>query len=386
MIERKLFAHLKQLEQWYPIIAITGPRQSGKTTLSKAAFSDFKYFNLEDRNLRIEAIEDPMGFIRNRGTKLIIDEAQLAPDLFSSIQVVSDEVDRPGQYVLSGSQNFLLAKNIKQSLAGRCAYVNLLPLSFSELSNSGRSCDIWNFAFTGGYPRIYNSGIPSDVYYQMYLDTYVERDVKEYLDVRNVKDFDVLLRILAAQSSKLLNISALSNACNISSNTTKSWISILEGSFVVFKLYPYSANIKKRLTKTPKIYFYDTGLLCYLLGINSAEELKLSEYKGAVIENLVISETIKKYSNFGKRPELYFYRDDSKVEIDLLDFTNHSDKKAFEIKSGGLFHDKYAKNLISTAGTFGVTSSNQTVLLDVDNNFLAKSVNVGSITQYLLNS
>ncbi len=384
MIERKIQRNLLQLMDWFPIVAITGPRQSGKTTLAKATFPNFSYINLEDRGLLTEALEDPTGFIKNRDNNLVIDEAQLAPDLFSAIQVVSDERGVPGQYVLSGSQNFLLTKSIKQSLAGRCAYVTLLPLSFAEIISEFKNFDFYDFAYSGGYPRLYDVKIPAKNYYQTYVKSYIERDVSGFLDVRNLHDYQKLMTVLANQAGNLVNLTNISNACNIAMNTTKSWLSMLEASYIIFTLQPYFANIKKRLTKTPKLYFYDTGLLCYLLGIRSAKDLRTSEYRGAVIENLVIAETIKNYENLGVEPELYFYRDDSKIEINLLDFTDSSQRKAFEIKTAAIYEDKYAKNLISTASNLGVESKNQTVLMNVDRSFKSKTVNVGSIKDYLL--
>lgn len=384
MIERKMKAYLLQLMDWFPIVAVTGPRQSGKTTLAKTTFPDFNYVNLEDKILLNEALEDPTGFIKNRKDHLIIDEAQLAPDLFSAIQVVSDERDVPGQYVLSGSQNFLLTKSIKQSLAGRCAYVTLLPLSFAEIVKEFGDYDFFDFAYRGGYPRVHSVKIPPKKYYQTYIKSYIERDVSGFLDVRNLHDYQKLITVLAHQTGNLLNLTNISNACNIAINTTKSWLSMLEASYIIFTLQPYFANIKKRLTKTPKLYFYDTGLLCYLLGIQSVQDLRTSKYKGAIIENLIIAETIKNYENTGIEPEVYFYRDDSKIEIDFLDFTNSHQKKAFEIKTAALYEDKYAKNLISTAEKLGVDKDSQTVLMNIDFNFHTNKVNVGSIKDYLL--
>ena len=384
MINREITKHLLKLATWFPVVGITGPRQSGKTTLARAAFPNFTYVNLENTNTRIEAIEDPMGFIENRPSNLIIDEAQIAPSLFSAIQVVSDRVGSPGQYVLSGSQNFLLSKNIKQSLAGRCAYANLLPLSFKETKSALKNVDAFNFAVQGGYPRIYDVGIPQKHYYQAYIRTYVERDVQGYLDVRNLIEYKKLIKVLAHQASNLLNITALSNACDIATNTTKSWLSMLQSSYIVLTLQPYFANSKKRLTKTPKLYFYDTGLLCYLLGINTAQDLKLSPYKGAVMENLIICETIKNHLNAGSTPELYFYRDDSKIEIDLLDFTDKQNKKAIEVKAGSLYNKKYAQHLVSTAASIGVKPENQYVVMNAEHSFSAEGVSVKSFEDYLL--
>ncbi len=384
MIDRIARKHALQLAAWFPVLAITGPRQSGKTTLAKAAFPDYEYVNLERAPLLTQARDDPQGFIENRPRRLVIDEAQLAPGLFSAVQVASDEAGEPGQYILSGSQNFLLSSKIRQSLAGRCAYIDLLPLSFAELAHNGTATSLYDFAFSGGYPRIYNSKIPAPTYYRNYVRTYLERDVEGFLDVRRLADYERMLKSCAWQAGNLLNLSKLAKDCGITFNTAKSWLSMLESSYVAFRLLPYHASAKKRLTKTPKLYFHDTGLLCHLMGIKSVDELKTHPRKGAVIENLVVAETLKGHLNAGEDPELYFYRDDSKIEIDLLDFTQQDDKRAYEVKASGMYRESYARSLLSTAESLGVPPESRAVLLDVEHSYNASNCRAASLGEYLL--
>ena len=383
MISREAAQHIQQLMQWFPAVAITGPRQSGKTTLAKALFKNFEYLNLEIKGLRDEASADPFEFINARPGNLIIDEAQLVPDLFSAIQVVSDKRNTPGQYVLSGSQNFLLSKSVNQSLAGRCAYVDLMPLTFSEVLSANENISVFEYAFRGGYPRMYDRNIPPKFYFEEYVRTYCERDVKNYLDVRNLSSFQKLLSILASQVGNLVNVTNISKSCGVSRNTISEWLSMLEASYVIFRLQPFFENTKKRLTKTPKLFFFDTGLLCYLLGIESADDLRLHAQKGAIIENLVISETFKKHRNAGVQPRLFFYRDDSKQEIDLLDFSDQKNRKAFEIKSTSVYNKKFARTLEKVCPAISVEKENQTVLINHSNSYKSQGTNVGSIEQYL---
>lgn len=380
--DRSLEAQLKQMAGWFPVVSLTGPRQSGKSTLAKHAFPSYSYVTLEDPQIRRAALEDPVSFIRNRGERLIIDEAQYAPELFSMIQVASDERGNPGQYVLTGSQNFLMMQSIGQSLAGRVGILKLMPLSFEEVGGACASAD--EFTLRGGYPRLHVTGMPPSVYFPSYINTYVERDVTGYLDVRNKTAFHKLLAICAHNVGALLNVAALSRDVGVSAPTIRSWLSILESSYLAFTLQPYYANERKRLTKSPKIYFYDTGLLCHLLGIDSVQQLVESPYFGAVFENLVISECLKGRLNVGEQPALYFYRDDSKREIDLLDLTDRAHPQAIEIKSSRTYHDKYARHLTAVCDELGIGRENRFVVARVESTFETGACQVVSAEDWLV--
>ena len=383
MIPRQLAAKVKQLASWFPVVSVTGPRQSGKSTLVRATFPEYDYVNLEDPQLRRSALDDPVGFIRNRPNRLIIDEAQYAPELFSMIQVVSDEHAQPGQYILSGSQNFLLQRNITQSLAGRVGLLKLLPLSFSEASEADSTITPDDFMFTGGFPRIYDTGMPPHVFFDNYLDTYIERDVAGYLDVTNLVGFRTFLRLCAANAGNLTNYSRLAKDADIDVRTAKSWLSILESSYVLFRLPPYHTNARKRLTKTPKLYFYDTGLLCHLMGFDDLHELLLDQRLGAVFENLVVAETLKRHFNLGEDPHLYFYRDESKIEVDLLDFTDTNHHQLIEIKSGQTYQERFARHLGRVGELLGVPTSQRYVTARVEASFQAKHAYVYSARDWL---
>ncbi|OIR45805.1 ATP-binding protein [Corynebacterium sp. NML130628] len=347
-IPRELGQHLGQLASWFPIVSVTGPRQSGKSTLVREQFPEFTYLNLEDPTLRALATEDPTGFIRDRGSALIIDEAQYAPELFSSLQVISDERGTPGQYVLSGSQNFLLMEKISQSLAGRVGITHLLPLSFREALAARPDISAEEFMIRGGYPRLYQIDMPPEIYYQNYLRTYVERDVTQLLNVQNAEAFQKMMNLLALNAGNLINYTGLARELGVAFATMKNWVSILESSFIVFALRPFHTNSRKTLTKTPKLYFYDTGLLCHLLGLRTKADLVRSPALGAVMENLLVAETAKCYHHQGVTPELYFYRDDSKIEVDLLDMTHGP--RAVKIKSSMTFRSRHGKN-VATVGS-----------------------------------
>lgn len=383
-VVRDLGDQLKQMAEWFPVVSLTGPRQSGKSTLVRHTFPDYSYVNLEDPQIRRAALEDPVSFIRNRGDRLIIDEAQYAPSLFSMIQVVSDERGNPGQYVLTGSQNFLMMKSIGQSLAGRVGLLKLLPFSFREIQNwQSKHVDVDEFILRGGYPRLHATGIPPAIYFPSYIDTYVERDVAGLLDVRNKSAFHTLLAICAQSAGNLQNISTLSKNVGVSAATIRSWLSVIESSYLVFTLQPYHSNGKKRLIKAPKLFFYDTGLLCYLLGIESIQQLVESPHFGAIFENLVVAETMKRHLNEGVRPELYFYRDDSKREIDLLDFTDASHPWAVEIKSSRTYHDKYARHLQTVCDEIGIGREGRCVVARVESSFETEACSVVAVQDWL---
>lgn len=382
-IQREVTEHVYNMCKWFPVVSVTGPRQSGKSTLLRQLFPDFTYVNLENVEQRDEAVNDPVGFINSRPRNLIIDEAQYAPDLFSMVQVRVDESNEKGQYILSGSQNFLLLRNIKQSLAGRVGLIKLLPFSYRELYAEDNEIDIDDLIFNGGYPGIYSTGIPKDALLENYIETYVMRDITEFLNTGNLSTFRKFLKICAEQSSNLLNLTNIANHIDISRTTCKQWISYLESSYVAFRLFPYYNNKIRTLTKSPKLYFYDTGLLTYLLGIKNKEELLTSPHLGQVFENFVISETIKNYQNQLVRPDLYFYRDDSKLEADMLDLTDKTHISLSEIKSGQTYQHKFMKQLKTISSKMPMAIENKQVIMRVNNSYNADDSRVTAIRDYL---
>lgn len=383
MIPRDMGPRALQLSAWFPVVSVTGPRQSGKSTLVKNVFADYAYVNLENPQTRQQAVNDPVGFIRNRPSRLVIDEAQLAPDLFSMIQVASDQTNEPGQYVLSESQNFLLLKRITQSLAGRVGMLRLLPLSFSEASSARYDLTPDEFMLRGGYPRLYDVNMPQDAFFSSYLRTYVERDVQDYLGVRDVSSYRTLLELCAQCAGSLLNVSRLASDAGVSRESVSSWLSMLESSYIVFRLRPYHANMRKRLTKTPKLYFYDTGLLCYLLRIRTLGQLLTSPYLGPVFENLIIEEQMKAHLNAGEEPDLYFYRDDSKVEVDLIDMTRPGSELIAEIKSSQTFHSSFSRHVRSVGEQIGIPPERRFVVERAEGDFTADDVQIRSVATWL---
>lgn len=383
MISRSMASRALKLSTWFPVVSVTGPRQSGKSTLVKEVFSDYAYVNLENPQTRRQALVDPVGFINNRPNRLVIDEAQLAPELFSMIQVSSDESNEPGQYVLSGSQNFLLLKQITQSLAGRVGLLRLLPLSYSEAKSANESLTADSFMLRGGYPRLYDVDIPLEAYFSAYIRTYVERDVQEYLGVKDLSSYRTLLELCAQCAGSLLNVSRLANDAGVSRESVNSWLSMLESSYIVFRLRPYHANMRKRLIKTPKLYFYDTGLLCYLLRIRTLGQLLTSPYLGMVFENLVIEERMKTHLNAGREPDLYFYRDESKVEVDLVDLTESDHALLAEIKSSQTYRSSFARQLNKVGDEIGIPHERRFVVERAEGDFEADGAQVRNIATWL---
>lgn len=332
-IERRITRKIEKLRNQFPILAITGPRQSGKTTLLRKVFDGYQYVTLEDPNVRQFAESDPVAFLDRYERYVIFDEVQRVPELFSYIQGRVDESGLMGQYILSGSQNFHLLKSITQSLAGRVALFKLFPLDFAELTGHDLLPESWSeAAVKGAYPAVFDRDIEPAVFYSNYIQTYVERDVTELLNVRDLRQFRQFLGLCATRAGQLLNITALANASNITFNTAKAWLSILESSYLIFLLHPYYQNRNKQLIKTPKLYFHDTGLLCHLLGIKTAEQLMDDRLKGNVFENMVVSEYIKKSHHLYEHQEFCFWRDNHGNEIDLL-WKNGRNYTAAEIKA-----------------------------------------------------
>lgn len=334
MIPRALSKRLLQAAKRFPIVAITGPRQSGKTTLVREIFKRRPYVNLEDPDQREFAAADPRRFLGSHPKGMVIDEAHRVPELFSYIQGFSDRAAQEGMYVLTGSNNFMLLESITQSLAGRVALAHLLPFSCSELASTRRLPDKLDaLMFTGLYPRIHDKKVPPTQWCANYVATYLERDVRRLTKVVDLSTFQKFLRMCAARSGQILNLSALGNDCGISHNTARAWLSILQAGYIAFLLPPYHRNFNKRLIKAPKLYFYDTGLLCYLLGIRSAKELASHSSRGNIFETLIISEIHKSQFNMDRRPELYFWRDHVGHEVDCV-LEEAGRPIPLEIKSG----------------------------------------------------
>lgn len=308
-------ATLRELLAWYPVIAITGPRQSGKTTLARR-FSDKPYVNLEAPDQREYASADPRGFLARFPEGAVLDEIQNVPALFSYLQTVVDEGARPGSFILTGSQQFGLRDGIAQSLAGRVGLLELLPFSLGEIPAGEFSLD--EVLCRGAYPRVVAGGIPADVWLADYVNTYLERDVRRLLNVRNLSSFQRFLRMCAGRSGQLLNLSALAADCGITHNTAREWLSVLEAGYVVRLLPPYHRNFGKRLVKTPKLYFLDTGLAAWLMAIGNPPALSVSMFRGPLFETLVVTEVLKARLNRRQSANLYFWRDSNGHEIDLL--------------------------------------------------------------------
>ena len=366
MIPRDIASVLKQYSQWFPVVSVTGPRQSGKSTLVQEVFSGYNYVNLELPGERAAANADPLGYIRSHPAPLIIDEAQLAPELFNVIQVESDRVGTPGQFVLSGSQNFILKRQISQSLAGRVGMLTLLPLSYRELHATQDGLSFDEYLYRGGYPRLYNVDIPEDVYYSNYVATYLDRDVSGLVNATSLSQFNLFLRIAATNVGQLTNIASMASDVGVTAKTLRAWLSILEQSYIVFLLQPYFVNSRKRLVKTPKLYFYDTGLLCHLLSSGPTSEMERSGTLGQVFENAVISELYKRHMNQGKAADLYFYRDSNGVEVDLLDATVPSMPELCEIKSSRTFRGSFMRHLDSVGDLLGVGPERRSVIMRSD--------------------
>lgn len=300
-------------------MAITGPRQSGKTTLARAVFPEKPYVSLEDPDIRAFAETDPRSFLLRYPDGAILDEVQRCPDLFSYLQSIVDGDGRMGLFLLSGSQRFGLRSNITQSLAGRVGMVQLLPFSHGELAAAGQApLDLETAIYTGSYPPLYDRKVAPADWYPAYVATYVERDLHQLIQVRDLRTFQLFLRMCAARTGQLLNLSALANDCGITHNTAKAWLSVLEASYIVFFLQPHFRNFGKRLTKAPKLYFYDSGLVSWLLGIQSKNQITAHSMRGALFETWVVAELIKGRFNRGLASNLYFWRDSTGNEVDVL--------------------------------------------------------------------
>ena len=350
-------------------VAIMGPSGCGKSTLLKNCFPGYNYVSLEDLDLRQMAESDPRGFLQNFGNFLIVDEAQYVPALFSYIQTIVDAKNEPGMFILSGSQNFLLMQNITQSLAGRTAILRLGTFSVDELSAFNPNLlDLNKFLFTGGYPRIYDFDIMPADFYPNYIQTYIERDIRLLRNITDLSKFVRFLKLCAARTGQLLNVSSLAVEAELTVPTVNAWLSILETSYIIYLLKPYHRNFNKRLVKSPKIYFYDTGLASSLLGLGTSEQMSTHYLRGELFENMVINEYIKSQFAVGKEPNIYFWRDSNQNEVDLL-IENNSKLQAIEIKSAATMNPAFFKTLKTFQSISNINSESMAVVYGGDLNY-----------------
>jgi len=333
MIEREISEYLKKLAEKYPVVTITGPRQSGKTTLAREVFKNKTYINLEAMDSREFARSDPRGFLNRIPEGAILDEIQRVPELVSYIQEIVDEKKQNNMFILTGSQQFEFTNSINQSLAGRTALLKLLPFSITEIRDNYGFSNIEEILYKGFYPRIYDQKLDPTQALGDYFETYVERDLRQLIQIKNLTVFQKFVKMCAGRVGQLLNLNSLGNDVGISQTTAKEWLTILEASYIVFLLKPYHANIKKRLVKSPKLYFYDVGLASYLLGIENESHVFHHPLKGNLFENLVLTEILKYRFNKGKRNNLNFYRDSAGNEIDVI-YNIAQNALPIEIKAG----------------------------------------------------
>jgi predicted AAA+ superfamily ATPase len=360
VIEREIAVEFRQAMSEFKSVTILGPRQSGKTTLARTVFSQKEYVSLEDPDIRLQAEADPRQFLKRYKDGAIFDEIQRLPNLLSFLQTIMDSSFKKGMYVFTGSHQPLLHEAISQSLAGRTAILNLWPFTIAEIRNYKKQLDPFELILQGSYPAIYEEKLDCLRFYRSYLETYVQRDVRTIAQLHSMSLFQKFLILLAGRTGQILNYSSISNDLGISSTTVKSWLSILEASFIVFQLQPFFMNIKKRLIRSPKVYFTDVGLATYLLGIKSVDQVERDPLRGGLYENLIVSEIIKNAYNKGIKPEVYFYRDSHGNEVDLL-IRNDGKLIPIEIKSASTFTKEFLK------------SSNKLLNLDLrfsDRNFI----------------
>ncbi len=343
MIHRNAREILENLLGGFPVVTLTGPRQSGKTTLARAVFSNHPYASLEEPDLRQAATEDPRSFLARFPNGAVLDEVQRCPQILSYLQTLVDNNGGMGLFILTGSQQFGLMSGITQSLAGRTAFVELLPFSIPELTlASALPGSIDTMLLTGCYPPIYDRGLQPSAWYSAYVTAYVERDVRQMLKIQDLETFQRFVRLCAGRTGQLLNLSSLATECGITHNTVKSWISVLEASYIIFLLRPHHENFNKRLVKMPKLYFYDVGLVSWLLGIRTSEQMITHPLRGSIFETFIVSEMIKSKLNQGEKPAFFFWRDSNGNEVDLI-MENGIYLTPVEIKSGRtLTHESFA--------------------------------------------
>ncbi len=367
MVPRKISEHFFSLLGMYPVVTVTGPRQSGKTTLARALLPGWDYVSLEDPEMRSFCQSDCKGFLRTYPGHTVIDEAQRVPSLFSYLQTHVDSAGEKGMYVLTGSQNLNMMEAISQSLAGRTSVLKLLPFSYEEQRDAGiLPGSVEEQMFTGGYPRIFDAHIPPQQFYRDYINLYVERDIRQLKNIGDLESFTRFVRLCAGRIGQLLNVQNLADDCGIAATTARSWLSLLETSFVIYLLKPDYRNYTKRLVKSPKLYFTDTGLACSLLEIQDAGQLASHYLRGNLFENMVINRFQTGAFNRGEEPRLSFWRDKNGIEVDLvtegISGDGRNSPSAWEVKAGSTYSPDYFKNLRHWAGLADAPAENCTVI------------------------
>ena len=369
MIKRAIEERVLYFSKKYPVITITGPRQSGKTTLVKSLFPEHVYYSLENPSIRAQVIEDPSLLFEPEGKKIIIDEVQRVPDLLSYIQELADRQKINGQFVVTGSQSLLLGDKISQTLAGRTAVLKLLPFSLAELKSlrkySKNPYEDW--LFRGFYPRLYDQKLNPEDFFPFYFETYLQRDVREMQQIRDLNQFTNFVRLCAGRIGQLLDYSSLANDSGLSVNTVKGWLSLLEASYIIIRLHPYYKNLNKRIIKSPKLYFVDVGLASFLLNIHEANQISTHYLKGNLFENLIILELLKNRFNQARLPNLYFFRDSNKNEVDCV--IENAQIRALEIKSSITFSSKFVEGLAYISRSSGIKPNEGVVIYGGDDHF-----------------
>lgn len=375
MIERDLTAELRQAAAEYPVVTLLGPRQSGKTTLARMCFPDKPWVSLEDPDVRLAAEADPRGFLGQYPAGAILDEVQRLPVLLSYLQGIVDQQGDKGRFILTGSHQPRLHEAIGQSLAGRTAMLTLWPFSFRELGQYRASWDPFELIVRGCYPRVHEEKLDPRRFFNSYLQTYVERDVREMIQLRDLSTFQKFLVLLAGRVGQVVNLASLANDAGVSSTALRNWLSVLKASYVIFELQPYFQNINKRVIKSPKLYFADVGLAAFLLGIHTGEQAERDPLRGALYENLVIADALKSFCNAGKRPELYFYRDSHGNEVDLL-IRDEGTITPVEIKSSSTFNPDFLKGIRHFRAVAGDRINDGFLLYNGQQNFDLQGVRV----------
>lgn len=379
MIQRKITPYLQDMARYFPVVTILGPRQSGKTTLAKQIFPNHVYVNLENKTARDIAMSDPNAFFDLYKPPVIIDEVQRVPELLSTIQVLADASKEKGRFILTGSHQPKLHAGIAQSLAGRTGILKLLPLSIEELTNAGVSMSRDEYIFNGFMPRLYDEKIPPTMLYPAYYATYVERDVRQLIKVSDQHAFETFLKLLAGRVGQVVNLADLSGDIGVSSTTLSSWLSVLEASYIVFRLPCYFKNFGKRLVKAPKIFFTEVGLAASLLGIENVSQVARDPLLGGLFENMVVVEALKARYNAGKQlPELYYFRVQGRNEVDLIIDSNRQ-LIPVEIKAGMTFDPSFANDLRAFM-EFAKDTANPTVLYSGDTATTIRGVKFDSFT------